>query len=408
MEKRDIALLRNLGAKIAEIAALPVQSKKIGLWKKNNALRPSRPMVYVDQLPWHEINRSDEMKLECADSFAREIEYTIRQLLYRWDHFPVDMVVENRIDIPMSVRNLLYGYEVVEETIATDKENDIVSHRYFDRAGTEEELAALKPDELRVDRELDARRLDEAHAVFKDLIPVRLKGIQFHSGVWDRITRARSADKILWDLADRPEYSVKVVNRFVELSLNTLDQCEELGILDAMPQYIHCTGAYNDELPADGFDPARPRAKDCWSYGMAQIFSTVSPAMHEEYEIDLVAPLYNRFGLLYYGCCEPLHDKIDIIRKLKNVRKISVSPWADIDRAAEKIGKDYVFSFKPNPAFIADSFSLEAIKKQIVHVVEACSKNGCSVELILKDVSTVGNHLEYLDTWAKVVSELVA
>ena len=140
---------------------------------------------------------------------------------------------------------------------------------------------------------------------------------------------------------------------------------------------------------------------------MSQVFATVSPAMHEEYEIDLVEPLYKRFGLLYYGCCEPLDNKIDIIRKLKNVRKISVSPWADIDRAAENIGKDYVFSLKPNPAFIANSFLEGEVKKQITLAIKACKENGCNLELILKDVSTLHNHLENLDNWARVAMELV-
>jgi hypothetical protein len=214
-------------------------------------------------------------------------------------------------------------------------------------------------------------------------------------------------DKILWDLVDRPEFSARVVNRFVELSLQTLKQCEELGILDAELQYIHCTGAYTDELPADGFDPVKPRAKDCWAFGMSQIFSTVSPAMHEEYEIELVAPLYEKFGLLYYGCCEPLEEKIDIIRKLKNVRKISISPWADIDKSAENIAGDFVFSSKPNPSFIAKTFMEDAVRDQIQHVLKACRDNNCNVELILKDVSTVNNNLGHLDRWAKMVMAMI-
>jgi hypothetical protein len=407
MDKKDISLLRELGKQLAAIAALPVQAEKIALWKDHNTLKPGRPMVTIDQLPWHEINRSGEMNLECSDDFLRQIEYRIRQLLYRWNHFPVDMVVENFIDIPMTIHNLNYGYKIVEETLATDTENDIVSHNYLDQAGSEEALRALTPDKLRVDRDTDAKHLEMANEIFQSIIPVRLKGIEFHAGVWDRIAQARSVDKILWDIVDRPDFSRKVVEKFVDLSMQTLDQCEQLGILDADLQYVHCTGAYTDDLPADGFDPEKPRANDTWAFGMAQIFSTVSPEMHDEYEIDLVSPLYQRFGLLYYGCCEPLDRKIDIIRKLQNVRKISISPWADIDNAAENIGEDYVYSSKPNPSFIANSFMEDAIKDQTQHVLKACRENNCTVELILKDISTVGNNLEYLDRWADTVMALV-
>ena len=56
---------------------------------------------------------------------------------------------------------------------------------------------------------------------------------------------------------------------------------------------------------------------------------------------------------MYYGCCEPLDRKIDIVRKLPNLRKISITPWADVKRAAEQMGSDFVMARKPNPAMVA-------------------------------------------------------
>lgn len=54
--------------------------------------------------------------------------------------------------------------------------------------------------------------------------------------------------------------------------------------------------------------------------------SEVSPAMHEEFELEYMMPIFERFGAVYYGCCEPLHLKTEMIRKYPNVRKISMSP----------------------------------------------------------------------------------
>lgn len=140
---------------------------------------------------------------------------------------------------------------------------------------------------------------------------------------------------------------------------------------------------------------------------MAQLFSTVSPTMHQELEIDLVKPLYERFGLMYYGYCEPLEQKIDIIRKIKNVRKISISPWAKPEVAAPRMGKDYVMSLKSNPAFLAMDFDEEDIRKQIEQAKTACRESGTPLEIILKDVSTVSHHGEYLERWEKLVMKLV-
>ena len=174
-----------------------------------------------------------------------------------------------------------------------------------------------------------------------------------------------------------------------------------------MLPYIHCTGAYTMDLPVETGLDRIAMAKDCRSFGMAQMFTTVSPKMHEEFEIDLVKPLYDGFGLMYYGCCEPLHHKIGIIRKLSNVRKISVSPWADIDIAADNIGRDYVFSSKINPVFIAVDFSEDAIAGQVKHVLEATRRNGTPVELILKDVSTVQYDISRLERWHDLVMSII-
>lgn len=404
----DKSILRRSGNVLAAIAALPIQRKKRGLWVELNGLRKTRPMVTIDQLPWHELNKSDEMKLFCEDKFLRSVEYSIKQLLYRWNHFPADMVIENRINIPMSITGLKYGIDVVEETIGSIDGNSVVSHRYHDEIPDEDALNRLENDKITVDRKLDEKHLDILGDIFNDIIPIRLKGVEIHGGFWDRIAQMRPADKILWDIIDKPEFTKKIVNKFVSLTMSTIDQCEKLGILDANAQYIHCTGAYTDELPSKDYNPLKPKSQDCWLFGMSQIFSTVSPKMHDEFEIDMAIPIFERFGLGYYGCCEPLQKVIPYIRKLPNVRKISCSPWADIDKSAELIAGDYVYSCKPNPSFIATGhIDRDAAEEQISHVLKACSLNNTNSEFILKDISTVSGNIEVIDEWEKLAMGMV-
>jgi len=42
------------------------------------------------------------------------------------------------------------------------------------------------------------------------------------------------------------------------------------------------------------------------------------------------------------------------LKKVPNLRKISMSPWVNFEEAVENVGNRYVFSFKPNPAFLAE------------------------------------------------------
>ena len=74
-----------------------------------------------------------------------------------------------------------------------------------------------------------------------------------------------------------------------------------------------------------------------WGCSNAQIFSEVSPAMHWEFAVKHDLRWLSRWGLTYYGCCEPLDQKIDILRRIPNLRKISASPWCNTERLVEKV-----------------------------------------------------------------------
>ena len=80
---------------------------------------------------------------------------------------------------------------------------------------------------------------------------------------------------------------------------------------------------------------------------------------------------------MYYGCCEPLDRKIDIVRKLPNLRKISITPWADVKRAAEQMGPDFVMARKPNPAMVAvPELDEDALRADIAETLDVCRANG--------------------------------
>ena len=217
----------------------------------------------------------------------------------------------------------------------------------------------------------------------------------------------RGVEKVLYDVIDRPEFSRKVIAKFVKIANSVVDQYEALGLLDVDTPLVHCAGAYTDELPSKQYDGKNAKARDVWIFGLAQVFSTVSPDMHAEFEIEPIKPLLERFGLVYYGCCDPMDRKIDIVRKIKNVRKISMSPWADAERGASQMAGDFVFSAKPNPAFVAmDRFDEALVRKELKHIVATCRKYKTPCELILKDISTVKYQPQRLTIWEKIAKEV--
>lgn len=408
MNTKDKKILRSLGNQIAEIAALPVQQETIALWKAINGLSPIRGMVMVDQIPWHEMDVNNELKIQTEDAFCRGIETQLRRILYLWKHMRADMVVEPFVTIGKSIGNSGFGVGVVEERAVSDPRNSVVGHRYIDQIKTEEDIMKIQMPKIVYNEEATKKNEERAHEIFDGILKVRMQGAFPSFAPWDRIVQWRGTDNMILDLVDRPDFMHKIIDRLTNAHLSMLNQLEEKGLLGYGQSKIHCTGAFTDELPAPDFDPQKSRAKDLWTCGMAQIFSTVSPAMHKEFEIDYAARWYQRFGLGYYGCCEPLDKKVEIIRDLPRVRKISMSPWIDLEKGAEQIERDFVFSRKPNPAFLAwDTWRPEAVEKELRETLETCNRYGCPVEFILKDISTVRYQPQRLWEWVDIAMKVV-
>jgi hypothetical protein len=90
------------------------------------------------------------------------------------------------------------------------------------------------------------------------------------------------------------------------------------------------------------------------------------------------------------------------------VRKISMSPWSKIQKGAEAIGPDYVFSRKPNPAMFAmDGWVPALAEADFREVLEATRANGCPVEFTLKDISTCRGDPLRLWAWCDIATRMV-
>ena len=116
--------------------------------------------------------------------------------------------------------------------------------------------------------------------------------------------------------------------------------------------------------------------------------------------------LFPRFGAIYYGCCEKLDDRLDIIDMMPNIRKVSCSPWSDREHFAETLPKKYIMSNKPNPALLAgDTFDEQAVRNALRRTMEAAKANGLALEMIQKDISTIRNDPSRLWRWAEIAAE---
>ena len=77
--------------------------------------------------------------------------------------------------------------------------------------------------------------------------------------------------------------------------------------------------------PAANSEPVK--RDQLWLFMAAQEFALISPDMHDEFLLEYQLPILKKFALTAYGCCEDLTQKIDILRRIPNLRRIAVTPW---------------------------------------------------------------------------------
>ena len=130
LSPRDKDVLRRLAGEIAGIAALPVHKEKARLWRKLNDLDSERPMVWINEICWHEMNVGGELTLSTEHPWAQEQEREMRRTLYQWRHLPADMIVNDHLTCPLAIHSTDFGIIEDVDIVTTDQASDIVSRRF--------------------------------------------------------------------------------------------------------------------------------------------------------------------------------------------------------------------------------------------------------------------------------------
>ena len=405
MNQRDREIVRDWAKRYMELALSEEQGKMNRRMKDTNDLKITRPPVLIDEIPWHEMNFEGALDCVCEDTALRNMEYTLRVALYREKYFKCDNYIEPVWPVYKAFENTGNGFAIKEQRLAVDQKNNIVSHHYEDVLEDESALEMYHDPVITPHPELDAANVAQAEEILDGIMPVQLRGHGIYYSPWDQISMLRGVEPILFDIYDRPEYLHKLMELFTRGMSLTMDQMEKYGLYDPRVLSLHCTPG--TVTPPTEPDPAQYGCKDIWFRTMAQMFNMVSPEVHDEFDIQYSIPLASRCAYTYYGCCEPLHDRIDKLQQYPNLRKIGVTPWAKEEVMAERMGGKYVYSKKPSPAHVAIATDPEVIRKETEATVRLCQKYGCPAEFVLKDISTVSHRPQNLIVWANTVSDVL-
>lgn len=404
--ENDILVLKTLARQYWYIANQEHNHERRILHRAVNDLKMIRPVVIVDDVPWKELNINNELTVLCVDQDFQEVETYMRQTLYRYKYLRGDMIVRPYIPIEKIIRRGGIGVAIDENIKQDNKDSSIVSHHYKDQFEDCEGIDKLHNDTITYDEEETNRKYYKVANVIGDIVPIRKVGVNYATYVqWDNIGEFRGVEPLLVDLIVEPDFSHRLMAKITDIVIDRNEQLRKMGLFDSDPESLHCTPTLCSDLhpELDNMDN-----KNIWGRAAAQVFSSVSKAMHDEFDITYMKKALQGYGHVYYGCCEQLDQKIDIVEKLPNLRKISISPWANVSVASEIIGGKYVLACKPNPALVAvGNVDKALVRKEICEIMDTCYKYGCSFDMVIKDISTVNHRPENLIEWEKIVMDIV-
>ena len=411
LSEHDKTVLRKLGEWKVRTAETAANKEKIKAWTAHDAGVPgARVMVRAETWytadPQHTVNDSD---LLCVDPWARHVERELRFRKHeievlRDDNFVLPwmeyapQIGRGDFGVPSSVHRvagadgLAFNYQPTLKTL-DDAEFKRLHHR-----------------ETFWNRNAEAQERERFEVVFKGIVNIRRR-----TGSWQLTLPMTSTaldfvglDGFMMLIYDNPEGLHRLM-QFIRddhrMYLQFLEDHDLLS-LNNEADYIGsgCMGC-STLLPAPDYNgKARPR--DMWFFCESQEAVSMSPSHYGEFVFPYLKEFAERFGRVYYGCCEPVDPVWSYVSTLRTLQRVSVSPWAN----EEKMGqfcreRKTVYSRKmPPPLFMSKKFNdQDEVRKAIEHTV-ACTE-GVRLEFMLRDILTLQNDPDRFRQWIELVRE---
>ncbi len=412
----DRDILRPLAARVRMIADSATNAAKLRRQYDHNDLKPGRPIVLCfPEGAWDELLPPDTT--QCHDPTLHGIERHLRTTLYTQEVLRDDQAIEPFFNVGPKVSHDGFGVDVprhhgenrgsfIWEPPIKDLDLDLdklhFRHMSHDQAATEAQMA----------------RLNE---VFGDLLPIRRRSFPFWTtGLTMDAIFLMGLEQLMMAMYDNPAGLHRLMAFLRDDLMQVMDwwAAQNLLTLNNESDYVGSGGqGYTHDLPPAPQKPVldpRPQTpapspwpipwSSRWGFSESQETVGVGPDQFAEFILPYQKPLMDRFGLLCYGCCEPVHSRIDLVMQVApHLRRVSVSPWADQEFMAARLGRRCVFSRKPNPALVCVEFNEQAVRQDLRHTLEVA--RGCNVELVMKDTHTVQNQPNRLTRWVQIARE---
>lgn len=412
--EKDHDILRNVATKQIEIAKSPAMQQLISDWKNHNSFKGNTPMIHIELGTFaHEIIPD---RLNCEGEFARNIEWQLYSNFTNFELFGDDKPVDDYFSVGYNTFFTLFGHNITTEHAINTTGSDL-GHRFnyvindlhddFDKLGKTQFGYASSKQETHEYMEL----LD---GIFGDILPIKLSMGGLYAVPTQNIVHLMGMEPMLYAMCDYPDEFKLMMNRIADDYVQYFDWLASEQLIlptvdgESLGQGTFC---YTDELPDSSMLAKRPfTSKDVWGFMDSQETVSISPEMFFEFMFPCYEKIANRFGLLSYGCCEPINTIWDnCLSKFKHLRKVSISPWCDEEFIGERLrGRKTMFHRKPFPNYIGVGTELDedAVIKHITKTLNAAK--GCTLEITQRDVYTVNHNIAKVRRYVELIRECIS
>lgn len=390
------ALLRELAARQAGYAALPVMATRRQQWLDLNDGRASVRPPFILEATQFMLELLPGGRYRCESEAGRLIEKELVRNTRPHEVYQDDRVVPPTLDVAWLTTVDEFGPDVSPGAEPELDAPEITSaHRAEPPVG---DLAAALPRlrEAVVSVDAPLTRAWQAHVsdVIGGVLPVSVRlGSHVSMTPVQRLVRLMGAMPFLIACRSEPD-AVRAAMTFLrDNALSIMRQQEELGLLTLDNDHAEAWASspnYTTRLPAPGFVPDHVRWIDRWGATNVQDAVGIGPSMASDLLYPHLSSIAAEVGQLYYGCCEAVHRNWDDIRALPHLRKVSISQWTDEAFMGEALrGTQIVFSRKPDPIPIAlrPQIDEDGWRASLRATLEA--SRGCSTEILLREVYTL-------------------
>lgn len=197
---KDRSVLRLLAARVAELAARPVEVEKRDLWYRHNALQATRPVIFCDpENGWNEIFPPES--LACEGALARMLEFRLRKEVFWGEEMRDDRVILPTFDMPHVYTTT--GWGLLGERIGGAHGG---AYTWDPPIRSRSDLAGLHFPEIEIDVAATERLLALASDLFDGLLTVRLRTSWWWTlGMTWTLVNLRGLAQMMYDMTDYPD-----------------------------------------------------------------------------------------------------------------------------------------------------------------------------------------------------------